>query len=316
MTDQNYTIQNSHIRTGSLKTSLTLRAIAFTDKGQSWAQILGIDVDRGIPVIEWAKEYFYKADALLFIGAIGIAVRAIAPLVKDKTTDPAVIVMDEAGQHVIPILSGHIGGANALAKKISSLTGATPVITTATDLQGLPAIDKWAVDNNIVIENPYAIKTVSSQALAGKSVGVAITERTIQPPFEVTLYLRPRTLVLGVGCKKGISPDFFEKKALEFLRFNGVSLLSVKALASIDLKKDESALCHFCNKYHICLLTYDAQVLRAIPGTFTHSDFVEKTVGVDNVCERAAVKASGGILLTGKTEYEGITFALAGEESI
>ena len=294
---------------------MILRAIAFTDTGQSWSETLGIPVDRGVPVTEWAKANFDQADALLFIGAAGIAVRAIAPLVKSKTTDPAVVVMDEMGQHVIPLLSGHIGGANELARQIAALTGAQPVITTATDVRGIPAIDSWAVSQDMSIENPGAIKAVSSRALAGKSVGVAITEREIRPPFDVTLFLRPRTLALGAGCKKGVDADTFEKNALEFLRSNGVSLLSLKALASIDIKKEEPALTRFGEKYHLPFMTYDAQTLRDVPGVFAHSDYVEKTVGVGNVCERAAVKASGGRLLAGKTVFEGMTFALAGDEN-
>ena len=293
---------------------MNLRAIAFTDRGQSWSEKIGVPVDRGVPVMEWTKTYFHQADALLFIGAAGIAVRAIAPFVKDKTTDPAVVVMDEAGRHVIPLLSGHIGGANALAERIASLTGAQAVITTATDVRGVPAVDSWAVKNDMAIENPSAIKAVSSRALAGKTVGVAITERAIKPPFGVTLFLRPRTLVLGAGCKRDTDADAFEKIALSFLRENGVSLLSVRALASIDVKKDEAAFTRFCEKYHMPLLTFSAQALKDVPGVFAHSDYVEKTVGVGNVCERAAVKASGGVLLVGKTICEGMTFALAGEK--
>ena len=292
---------------------MNIRAIAFTDRGQSWSEVLGFPVDRGIPVMQWAREAFSSCDALLVIGAAGIAVRAIAPLVKDKTTDPAVLVMDEAGRHVIPLLSGHIGGANALALEIARRTGAEAVVTTATDLRGVPAIDTWAVAENCAIENPEAIRYVSSAALSGKPVGVAITEREIDPPFPVTLYLRPRTLVLGAGCRKAMDPERFEAQARAFLKECGVSLLSVKALATIEVKKEEPAMVRFCEKYRLPLQTYTAAELKAVPGCFSHSDFVEKTVGVDNVCERAAA-ASGGRLLTGKTILDGATFALAGEE--
>ena len=295
---------------------MKLFAIAFTRKGQAWRDVLGIPVDRGIPVMEWACQRFSEADALLFIGACGIAVRAVAPLLRDKTTDPAVLVMDEMGRHVIPILSGHIGGANDLALEIARKTGADPVITTATDVRGIPAIDSWAVRHDCAIQNPAAIKAVSAAALDGQAVGVAITEREIAPPFPVTLYLRPRTLVLGAGCKKGIDPDLFEQNTLQFLRQCGVSLLSLKAVATVAQKKDEPALLRVCQKYGLPLLAFSAEELRAVPGVFAHSDFVERTVGVDNVCERAAVKAAGGALLMGKTPMDGMTFALAGEKSL
>ncbi len=293
---------------------MNIRAIAFTDKGQSWQEKLGFQVDRGIPVHDWTRQHFNEADALLYIGACGIAVRAIAPHVKDKTTDPAVLVMDEQGLHIIPILSGHIGGANALAGELALKTGATPVITTATDLRGVPAVDSWAVENDCAIENPYAIKSVSSAALAEKQVGVAITERLITPPFPVTLFLRPRTLVLGAGCKKGVDPQAFERNALSFMRENGVSAMSLRALATIDIKKDEEALTYFCDKYSLPMLTFSAGELRKLRDSFAHSDFVEQAVGVGNVCERAAVCA-GGRLLVGKTAMDGMTFALAGDEN-
>ena len=289
-----------------------IRAIAFTDRGMRWAEVLGFPVDRGIPVMQWARDHFKDSDALLFIGACGIAVRAIAPLVKSKTTDPAVLVMDECGRHIIPILSGHLGGANALAEQIAEKTGAVPIITTATDVRGVPAIDTWAVHNDCAIENPAMIKDVSASALAGRMVGVAITEREISPPFPVTLWLRPRTLVLGTGCRHGISTEQFEANARTFLRDCGVSLLSLTAVASIDIKREEPAITTFCERYTLPFLTYSAEELRAVPGHFFHSDFVEQTVGVGNVCERAAVKA-GGTLLTGKTAMDSMTFALAGE---
>lgn len=266
--------------------------------------------------MRWAREAFFDAQALLFIGACGIAVRAIAPLLRDKTKDPAVLVMDEAGKHVIPILSGHIGGANELALEIARRTGAHSVLTTATDVRGVPAIDTWAVKNDCAIENPCAIKAVSAATLAGGNVGVMITERTLKPPFPVTLTLRPRTLALGVGCKRGINAAGLEEQALSFLRQCGVSLLSVRTLATIDLKAREEALLAFSEKYHLPLACYDAQTLLKVPGHFAHSDFVMRTTGVDCVCERAAVKASGGVLLMGKTVLEGVTFALAGEEAI
>lgn len=295
---------------------MIIRAAAFTDRGEKWSGKLGFPVERPKSVMRWAEEVFPTSDALVFIGACGIAVRAIAPHVKDKTTDPAVIVMDELGRHVIPILSGHIGGANALAKEIAARTGAACVITTATDLNGVPAIDEWAVKNDCVIENPQAIAKVSATALAGREVGVMVTERTLQPPFPVTLVLRPRTLVIGTGCMRGVEAALYEKCLTEFLQSAGVSLLSVRALATIEQKANEPALLYFTQKYRLPLLTYPAEALRTVPGTFSHSDYVEQTVGVGNVCERAACLASGGRLLIGKTRYPGITLALAGEENV
>ncbi len=293
---------------------MRLRAAAFTDRGAAWSGALGVPVERPARVMDWAAAAFHESDALLFIGAAGIAVRAVAPHVKSKITDPAVLVMDDLGRHVIPLLSGHIGGANALARAIAEKTGAEAVITTATDARGLPAIDSWAVANDCAIENPEAIRAVSAAALAGREVGVMITERLLKPPFPVTLTLRPRTLILGAGCRRGVDSALFEARALEFLRTAGVSLLSVRALATIDRKAAEPAFLEFCEKYRLPLLTYPAEALWGAPGRFARSEFVAETVGVDNVCERAAILAARGRLLVGKTKYEGIALALAGEE--
>lgn len=295
---------------------MIIRAAAFTDRGMAWGGKLGFPVERPGSVMRWAEEAFPASDALVFIGACGIAVRAIAPHVKDKTTDPAVIVMDELGRHVIPILSGHIGGANALAGEIAARTGAACVITTATDLNGVPAVDEWAVKNGCAIENPRAIAKVSAAALAGREVGVMITERTLQPPFPATLILRPRTLVIGTGCMRGVEAELYEQCVMGFLKSAGVSLLSVRAIATIAQKANEPALLYFTQKYRLPLFTYPAEALRAVPGRFSHSDYVEQTVGVGNVCERAACLASGGRLLIGKTRYPGITLALSGEENV
>ncbi len=294
---------------------MILRAAAFTGRGAAWGERLGISVERPERVMDWAAEAFHECDALLFIGATGIAVRAVAPHLSSKLSDPAVLVMDELGRHVIPLLSGHIGGANALALAIAEKTGAEAVLTTATDLNGLPAIDSWAVKNDCAIENPEAIKAVSGALLSGRPVGLMITERELAPPFPVTLKLRPRTLVLGAGCKRGVDCGWFERCALEFLKDAGVSLLSVRALATLDRKADEPALLDFCRKYRLPLRTFTAEQLKAAPGIFARSEYVETAVGVDNVCERAAALASGGRLLTGKTRYAGVALALAGEEN-
>ena len=189
------------------------------------------------------------------------------------------------------------------------------MLTTATDVRGVPAIDSWAMKNDCAIENKAAIQAVSAAALAGKSVGVAITEREIRPPFPVTLFLRPRTLTLGVGCKRGTDAAHLEDCFRAFLHENGVSPLSVREVATIDVKKDEAAILALCKKYRFPLQTYAAAELNAVPGVFAHADFVMKTVGCGCVCERAAVM-TGGRLLVGKTAMQGVTLALAGEENV
>ena len=265
------------------------------------------------PLSVWTGKIFHEVRALIFVGACGIAVRAIAPHVSSKLSDPAVIVIDELGKFVIPVLSGHVGGANELAREIAGKIHAQAVITTATDINNLVSIDEWAVKNNCVIENPAAIKQVSAQILEANSVGVAVTCENIPVPFPVTLILRPKILVLGAGCNKEIAPEEFERDAINFLDGAGVSMLSLKALASIDIKRDEPAMKLFAEKHNILFMTFTASQLQSLTGKFTSSQRVLEIVGTDNVCERACVLAGGegAVLMRSKFVCENSTFALA-----
>ncbi len=261
---------------------------------------------------EWAGARFADCGALVFVSACGIAVRAVAPFVKSKAEDPAVVVLDEAGENIISLLSGHLGGANKLAKEIADATGGRAVITTATDVRGVTAVDSWAVENNCAVENVEAIKAVSSAALDGRPIGVAVTDELQPVPWPVTLWLRPRALALGVGCKRGADFSALAAAAEEFLEDAGVSPLSLAAVASIDIKRGEPAIIKLAEKYKVPFVTYGAEELRGARGRFSYSKRVEETTGVGCVCERAAVLAAGGgVLMRGKAVYPGITLALA-----
>ncbi len=298
---------------------------AFTNKGIDLALRLGYRVfvperlyregTEAItePLSVWAGRYFHSVIAFVFIGACGIAVRSVAPHLKSKLTDPAVIVIDEAGKFVVPVLSGHIGGANELARMIADTIHAQAVITTATDVNNIPAVDEWAVKNDCVIENPENIKRVSGSMLEGHSVGVAVTSENVPAPFPVTLWLRPRELVLGVGCHNGIHADEFEHSAIDFLAGAGVSVLSLKALASIDRRANEPALISFAEKHNIPFITFSADELNALTGKFSGSDIVRRSVGTDCVCERSCMLAAGerAVLLRSKCVYGNMTFALS-----
>lgn len=273
-------------------------------------------------VSEWASSHFKNAEALVFVCAVGIAVRAIAPSAESKTRDPAVVCLDDLGRNVVPLLSGHLGGANDLAVKIASITGGNAVVTTSTDLHGITAPDTWARRTGLTVENPREIRAVSGALIDGKAIGVAVTEEIIPPPWPVTLWLRPKNRVLGVGCRKGIAPSALEDAIADFLSGAGVSPHSIAAVASIDLKKNEAAILEWSGKRNLPFRTWTAAELEAVNGPFASSERVRRVVGVDNVCERAAVlaarklsgsdKESGGVLMRSKTLYEGITLALAG----
>lgn len=288
---------------------------------------------------EWAGEQLKTGNALLFIGASGIAVRAIAPHITDKLHDSPVLTMDEAGKYVIPILSGHIGGANELAHEISKISGALPVITTATDINGKFAVDIFAKRNGLYIANPNGIAKISSKVLAGEEISISIETGHLfdeeipqgirlvsYPPkdgvdilvssdysCECSLYLKPREYIIGMGCKKGSPTENTETFIETKLSENGISPEQIFALASIELKKDEPCFTLWCKKRGIPFLTFSAKKLQEIDGDFKGSDFVLEKTGTDNVCERAALLACAGDgeLILQKCAGDGLTIALA-----
>ncbi|MBQ1608351.1 MAG: cobalt-precorrin 5A hydrolase [Lachnospiraceae bacterium] len=266
-------------------------------------EVTRIGEETGVSLDEWTKEHFETTEGLIFIGACGIAVRAIAPYLVSKTTDPAVVVVDDMGTFVISLVSGHLGGANDLASMISSRCGAVPVITTATDQRGTFAVDQWAKREGIGIVNPEAIKEISSSILAGNEVVVS--------SGSCKLHLVPKLYVLGVGCKKDTSPEAMIEAYQEFAKRYALIDASIGTIATIDLKKEELAIRVLSKRLGVPVVTFGAEELAAVSGDFTASEFVEQITGVDNVCERAAVRMAGGTLMVKKESYEGITFALA-----
>lgn len=293
-----------------------IHLISFTDRGQALAETLAQELDgqvvRGVSLDQWTQERFQTGNALIFVGAAGIAVRAIAPYIRSKTTDPAVVVVDEGGQFAVPILSGHLGGANDLARKIAALCGAQPVITTATDVNGIFAVDEWARRQNCAIQNPEQIKTISGTLLAGRRVEISTCWPVAGvPPEGVTLNLVPRIVTLGVGCKRGTSLEILETAFSALLARERISEKAVYRVCSIDLKKDELGLLAFCEKRGLPFETYSASQLAVVEGDFPASDFVREVTGVNNVCQRAAVLGSGGRLIGTRYAANGVTMALA-----
>ena len=177
---------------------MTRAYIAFTETGLALAKRLSAALpgsvarcgQDGASLAEWTSAQFVHSDALIFVGAAGIAVRAIAPHCKSKTADPAVVVVDECGRFAVPILSGHLGGANDLARAIAAVCGAVPVITTATDAHGIFAVDEWAKHQNCTVLEPERIKLVSGALLAGKTVALMFSKASTRTrtSFEVGVY--------------------------------------------------------------------------------------------------------------------------------
>ncbi len=287
------------------------------------------------PLTEFVGPLFSRKDVLIFVGACAVAVRAVAPWVRNKKEDPAVLVLDQEGRFVISLLSGHIGGANDLARTLGETLGATPVVTTATDVAGRFAVDEWANRQNLVISDMGDAKAVSAAILEGDiplcsdfpicgSLPRGLTPGQAGPlgiyigwerkhPFDRTLQLIPRLLHLGIGCRRGIPRETIEEAVNRVLAENGIRREAIRDVSSIDLKSEEPGLLAFCEDWGLTACFYSPGELEAVPGSFPASSFVASVTGVDNVCQRAAMKKSKTLLVP-KTAREGVTVSLGAED--
>lgn len=287
-------------------------------------------------ISELTASIFRQSSALVFVCSCGIAVRAIAPLLQSKDIDPAVVAADDSGKFVIPILSGHIGGANRLAEIIAKKIGARVVITTATDTGGRFSPDSFAQANRLLITDFEAAKEIAAAVLNDEKIGlhcdypyknppfeiVGISEneycRTglciganpLVKPFEVTLNLIPRNIVIGIGCRKNTPCKDIENHIFTTLKKEGIFERRVSQVATIDIKGAEPGLVEFCSKYNLPLMSFSAKQLNELEGDFHGSSFVLSQIGTDNVCERSAVRC-GGKLILHKRSSDNVTVAAA-----
>lgn len=297
---------------------------------------------------EILREEFKKAQLFIFISATGIAVRELAPYLKSKLSDPAVLVMDDMAIHVISLVSGHIGGANNWCREISAMTGAEAVITTASDLHGRFAVDLFAKENNLLIEDPSMIKEVSKRVLKSQPIGVftdfsvrgalpkgffsigksgkrkkaytmhpecgvvILNDADTPKKFEVECRLFPRNLYLGVDCRQ-------EKTAEELYAFvaeelsGRVPIERICALTTLNEKAEESPLRQLAERLEREVLTFSEAELENAEGDFDESGYVRESVGTGGICERSAVCAAGygAKLLIEKRARDGMALAVA-----
>lgn len=341
---------------------MQIEIISFTSQGSSLAEKIkeimkvygNVQVasgkEKNISLQTWTENAFSKAQVLIFVGAAGIAVRAIAPFVQDKFKDPAVLVVDEKGTYVIPVLSGHVGGANAYALQLAEKLQAQAVITTATDINQKFAVDVFAKKNQLFIKDRAWAKEISAAILGGEKIGFfcegqvtgtipeeVVTEQVIGTmPEEVvaeegkvterhrinvgihnTCQLIPKAVTVGIGCRKGKSAEEIEIFVLEQLGKQQIAMESISCVASVDKKKNEAGILAFCEKYGLEFQTFSPEELERVPGEYTQSEFVEKNIGVGNVCERAAIcawKQNRAHILQPKTAQNGKTLAIAEKE--
>jgi len=291
---------------------------------------------------EWAR-------GLVLIMASGIAVRAVAPLLRDKREDPAVVVVDDAGRFVISLVGGHLGGANTLATRIAGAIGAVPVITTASEAAGLPALDMiasergWRVDAGsdltrvsaaLVNGEPMAVlqdrgsrdwlaaagaarlRTIANASETGSDDAAAIViscrSEVALPPTLLRVIMRPPVLMLGAGCSRGAPPEELIGLAEAVLDEAGLAPACVAAVATIDRRCDDPAMAALAARFAVPTLSFSSAELNAAPGDWQRSAIVLSAVGAGGVCEPAAILAArGGALIVSKRKSAHATIAVA-----
>lgn len=301
----------------------------------------------GESVSQWTGRMFGQVDGLIYIGASGIAVRAIAPYLKDKMSDPAVVVVDEQGRYAVSLLSGHVGGANELAQRAAMILGAEAVVTTASDVQGLTAIDVWAKKHSLRLADRELAKRTAAALVNGDPVGFYsdyqikgnlplgyVREQFRCDNVWITCHIRPepdssiakflpeggrilrlipRALTIGIGCRKGVPSEHLEAAIRRVFETFNLDLSAVIRIASVDLKSSEEGLLALSEKLGIEFVTFSAKQLEKVSGVFSESEFVRSVVGTGSVCERAAMAAAGegAKLLVRKQAQDGVTVAVA-----
>jgi cobalt-precorrin 5A hydrolase len=275
---------------------------------------------------------FEKYSGHIFIMSTGIVVRVIAPFIRHKTEDPAVVVVDDQGRHAISLLAGHLGGANMLTHKVAKLLGANPVITTATDVSRKPAIDIVAKAKKLHIENPQAIKAVNMALLTDQKIylhdpyvllqndipntapwpedgfqagGTAKTDMQFGDAFagvfvddiraalpSEVLILRPATLVVGIGCNRHTPMEEIKSLLDDVFKKNRLANASLNRVATIDLKADEPGLVELAKYLKVPITFFSREEIKTVAEIQNPSAMVEKHIGVKSVCEAAAILAS------------------------
>ncbi len=265
--------------------------------------------------------------------ASGIVVRTIAPLLKDKKSDPAVVVLDETGRFAVSLVSGHIGGANERACEIAAYLGGEAVITTASDVNKLPAIDLWALEQQFVIDDWALLPRLGTKLIEQGKLRVYSDMRvTLPPEFLLTedigsadllvtnrlalpggdgLYVRPKNIVAGVGCNRNTPSAEIEEAVKRALINHNLSFRSLAGIATIDIKAKEPGIIRFCEQYGLPLVSFSPNELNGVPGVL-RSDAAFRATGAKAVAEPSALLATGAQgLLVGKQKMGNVTVAVA-----
>jgi len=303
-------------------------------------------------VKEVVGKVFSKYESLVLIMAVGIAVRLLAPELKGKDKDPGVVVVDEKGKFAVSLLSGHKGGANRLASKIASIIGAQPVITTASEVGGTIAVDLLGREFGWQLESEVNATKVSAAIVNGEKVGIyqdagerdwwrgtlpqnirkfssledlgrsacpaalVITDRLLGQEHQALLnravVYRPKSLVVGIGCNRGVNCSKIEEAITQVLLEHGLSIKSIRNIATIDLKRDEPGLLEFARKHDLPVEFFTREALSQVKFPSAPSATTFKWVGTPAVCEPTALLSSGSTeLVAPKVKLGDVTIAVA-----
>lgn len=292
----------------------------------------------GVFLIEGKLQNFYgslleskRYNTFLFITAAGIAVRTVAPFIQSKDIDPAVLSMDEEGNFIISLLSGHLGGANRAAEILGKITGAVPVISTASDVSGKTAVDTIAVKMKGKLESLESAKKVTSLIVAGKNVEIKVPQNINNENSQGVIVISnrknieiskiiPQNIVVGIGCRKGKeSSEIISAVKNAFEKYN-LCEESIRIFVTVDIKSDEQGILETAEFFKKDLVIISRDEIKKIEKNFQQSDFVKKNLGVGAVSAPCAFLGSRregrtGKFLAEKLKYEGITISIFEERT-
>ncbi len=306
------------------------------------------------PVADLIRDLWHTTDRLLLIMPVGVAVRSVAPLLEDKTTDPGIVALDEAGMWAVAVAGGHRGGANDLARAVAAITGGDAVVTTASDVQGVPALDLLGKDDGWTIANPEMLTQAAAALVNGDPVAcyqeagsrdwvshpeaaalrfvpdlaavenatypvaLVITARDAATLPEViqakSVIYHPPCLAVGVGCARGVPAEAIAAAVEGVLREHGLAPAAIRSLASIDVKADEAGLLGYADRIGVPIHFFPADALNGV-AVPSFSPAAMKAVGAQGVAEPAALLAAGVADLRVPKQIRGqVTVAVAVEE--
>jgi len=307
-----------------------------------WKESQTLEIDDRLE--DFVGSIFNQYSALVFIMATGIVVRTIAKHIKHKSIDPAILVMDEKGEFIISLLSGHLGGANDAARFLGEKIGAKPVITTASDVNDSMAVDTIAMKLNCSLDGFDEAKNITALIVNKEAVGIKsdipipftlpeniieimddykdikgviyITNKKGFSSFSPKVQIVPKNIVVGIGCRKGIQKDHIIEAVNKFLDINNIHPKSIKHFATVDVKQNEQGIIETSKYFNVPLMIISREQIMKVEKSFETSDFVRKTIGVGAVCEPCAyLSSSKGHFIMRKTSAQGVTVCLL-EENI